>query len=351
MRVRLGLIAPILLLAACGSYQSTFTPIEDGGAGDDLAGEAPVDLAGQPVSDLAQPAVGLTTAVQVYVEPAAGFTPLTNAIKAAKSSIHLEMYLLTNSTLTNALITAKNRGVDVKIILEDNPTGSSNATVFNQLKTAGVAVQYGNPAFNFTHAKSMIIDGTALWAMTMNFSTAAVTDNREYILVDTDPGDIAEAEAIFQADWNRTKSTAARLIVAPDNATVRLLDLVRGAQSEIDIEWESFSESTIGNAVMERLRAGIKVKIMLPPDIAGSATETLMLNVKAAGAQIKTLANPYIHAKVFLIDRTRGFIGSENGTSNSLQRNRELGVAWRNAQVAAAVGAAFDSDFAAGTAF
>lgn len=345
MRIRLGFVPFFALLAACNpSSNSFFPPDTDAGEIADLAGIL-------PGADLAQPGAGLTTAVQVYVQPAAGYAPLTDAIRAARSSLHMEMYLLTNNTLTNALITAKNRGVDVKVILEDNPNPNSNATSFNTLKNAGVAVQYGNPAFNFTHAKSMVIDGLALWAMTMNFSTSAVTGNREYLLVDTDPGDIAEAEAIFQADWNRTKSTASRLVVSPDNATQRLLELIRGAQSEIDIEWEEFSENTIGAAVMDRIRAGVKVKIIIPPDAAGTPTETLMRNVKAAGAQVKTLSDPYIHAKLFLIDRARGFIGSENGTLNSLQRNREMGVAWVNAQVANAVGAAFDSDFAAGTVF
>ena len=66
---------------------------------------------------------------------------------------------------------------------------------------------------------------------------------------------------------------------------------------------------------------------------------------------MRTLSSPNIHARLVLVDRARGFIGSENATTSSLQNNRELGVLWDNAAVAGSVGSAFDSDFSSGTPF
>lgn len=46
-----------------------------------------------------------------------------------------------------------------------------------------------------------------------------------------------------------------------------------------------------------------------------------------AGIEVRKLPTLFIHAKVFLIDGEWFFVGSENFRSNSLDRNREAGVA------------------------
>lgn len=170
-------LAALALAAGCGGAPG----VADGGDPPDAAG------------DLALPALPLATQVSVYVEPAAGEGPLIAAIGGAKSSVHVEVYLLTDDTITGALVQAHQRGVEVKVIVEQNPMGGGSDAALSQLTAAGVPWQYGNPAFTFTHEKAMILDGDVLWAMTGNLSSSAFSQNREYILVDTDAADAAEA--------------------------------------------------------------------------------------------------------------------------------------------------------------
>ena len=65
-----------------------------------------------------------TQGVQVFVEPDAGEHPITNAIEAAKKSVWLEMYILSDRNVIRALEDAANHGVDVRVMLEPHPYGS-----------------------------------------------------------------------------------------------------------------------------------------------------------------------------------------------------------------------------------
>src|SRR5947207_674774 len=74
-------------------------------------------------------------------------------------------------------------------------------------------------SFTYTHEKCVILDGTSVWIMTMNLTYSSPTSNREYLAIDTDTDDIAEAEQIFQADFAAASgSFTGKLLVAPVNA-------------------------------------------------------------------------------------------------------------------------------------
>jgi phosphatidylserine/phosphatidylglycerophosphate/cardiolipin synthase-like enzyme len=328
-------------------------PTDDAGDAVDLTVPPTVDLAGvdlygvHPTADLTMLPLQLTTAVTVHVMPDEGDTPSLNAIKNAKKSINVEVYLLTTNTFISALTAAKGRGVTVKVILEQHPQAGDNTGAFNTLTGAGVLTAWSNPVFTFTHEKAMIIDGTTLWAMTSNLSAASFTSNREYQLVDTDPADIAEAQAVFDADWARTTPTVSKLVIANNNAAPKLNSFFATAGQSLDIEWEELTDNTVGFAIQQRAKAGVATRIILP----SGADTTLAGALKASGVQVRLLTNPYLHAKMIVADHDHGFIGSENATFNSLNQNRELGVLWSNAQVGQICETAFNKDWAAAAPF
>ncbi len=340
---------PLLIaLAGCTTtVADDVLPPDDGGAAADLATPAPGD--GAAALDLAAPPPpGYTASLLLHVEPDDGIAPVSAAIDGAGKSLDVTVYLLSDNTVVNKLIAAKKRGVAVRVILEQSPMADSNATVFQQLQSAGVPVAWGNPAFTYTHEKAIIVDGKALWAMTGNLSAAAFSANREYIAVDSDPADVAEAEAVFAADWARTAATAARLAVAPENGRARIDFVLQGATKELDVEWEELSDNDIASRLQAAAKAGHAVKVIAPSGPA-PATMNMLSALKAGGVQVRLATKLYMHAKMVLADRARGFIGSENATLSSLGGNRELGVVWQNAQVAQRLAATFDADWAAAT--
>jgi phosphatidylserine/phosphatidylglycerophosphate/cardiolipin synthase-like enzyme len=287
------------------------------------------------------------------VEPSDKGAALLAAINAAKKSVHMTMYLLTSTDIEDALVSAKKRGLEVKVVLNKNfpaPTSTTNASAYSTLSKAGIGVVYASTDFTYTHEKCVIIDGNEAWIMTMNLSASAATSNREYIAIDDDAQDVAEAEAIFAADYAMTSyKPSGKLVVAPNNARSLLLQFIATAKSKIDLEDEEFSDTNITAALAAKCSGGIPTRIVLA-DASTTAQATALQSLKAAGCKVVITTSPYIHAKTIVIDGANAFIGSENLTTPSLMYNRELGLFLNKASEVAKILKAIDTDYAKGTA-
>jgi len=109
--------------------------------------------------------------VHLFVEPQAKGAPVLAAIRGATRSIWIEMYLLTNCDVIYALEDAAHRGVETRVLLEMTPYGGSDVSphlLSEKLTAAGVTVRPSNPAFTFTHAKTLLVDGSAAYIMTFD---------------------------------------------------------------------------------------------------------------------------------------------------------------------------------------
>lgn len=295
----------------------------------------------------------------VQVMPSDRGASILDAIRNAKTSIHMEMYLLTNDAVIAALRTAKQAGRDVKVVLnKDFPTGGNgNLDAYNQLRAGSVEVVYAPPAFTFTHAKTMVIDGTSGWIMTMNLTQTSPIDNREYLVRITGKDEVAELETIFQGDFaNVSKDIPGRLVVSPATATPvdpqkRLVSLIQQAKKDVDLEGESLADTFVVEALVAAKRAGKNVRIILNDREPSPGQDTAIAALRAAQIPIVKVGTPDIHAKAIVIDKTRAYIGSQNFTQTALLKNREVGVLTDNATEVGKVAATIDADFAKGTPF
>src|SRR5262249_7158160 len=151
-------------------------------------------------------------------------------------------------------------------------------------------VVWSSSGFTYTHEKCVIIDGAQAWIMTMNANTSSPTSNREYLAIDTDPVDVAEATAIFQADHALSAITpTGPLVVADTNARSMLVALINGATKTIDLEGEEFSDLNHGGVVDALVAAaarGIAVRIVVANETPTTSETTAIARVKQAGAQI-----------------------------------------------------------------
>jgi phosphatidylserine/phosphatidylglycerophosphate/cardiolipin synthase-like enzyme len=344
------------LASACAPQPPvTIFPADAGLLPEDADVSAPDASGSSP--DAAQPADAGSTpsTVTVIVEPSDRAGALLAAINAAKTSLHVTMYLLTDYRFTNALIARHQAGVEVKVVLNQNfPSGQSNgnANSFTRLTNAGVSVVWASSTFTYTHEKCVIIDGSSAWIMTMNLTSSAPTSNREYLALDTDPADVAEAEAIFAGDFaGMPPGTASGdLLVAPLNARDRLVGMIGGAQHTVDIEDEEFSDYMIANAVADAAGRGVKVRIVIANSTPTASQSAAVSQVKIAGASVVATASPYIHAKAIIVDGSVLFVGSENLSTGSLQHNRELGLITNAPAEIAKVAAAIGTDYGNGVA-
>lgn len=156
------------------------------------------------------------TIVSVYFSPKNKVfrTDLHDLLANAKKTIYVEMFYLTNKYLINDLIEAKNRGVDVKIILD----ASSTANDFSrqeQLKNAGIPVKIENWGGKM-HTKGASIDNTYYVIGSMNWTGKAELHNDENLLIIKNPQIAQNTTKHFIKIWNIIPDRYLSIIPKPE---------------------------------------------------------------------------------------------------------------------------------------
>lgn len=102
-------------------------------------------------------------------------------VNNAKKYIYMPVFVITHKPLETALLKAKERGVDVKLIVDATNVYATKSSV-QALRAAGVQVKVENYAGKL-HSKSMIIDDEFILAGSMNFSRSGESRNDENMLI------------------------------------------------------------------------------------------------------------------------------------------------------------------------
>jgi len=140
------------------------------------------------------------TELEVYFSPAdKSSRRVVELINNAKDYIYIPTFLITHKEITQALINAKSRGIDVKIIMDANATGTRNIK-YKELRAAGIALKFENFAGKL-HSKTMIIDDCYIVMGSMNFSNSGENKNDENMLVITNSHFASEYKKFFMYLW------------------------------------------------------------------------------------------------------------------------------------------------------
>ncbi len=110
---------------------------------------------------------------------------ILDEIAAARQSIRVQAYSFTAHDISDALIAAAKRGVDVAVIVDKSQT-SERYSVLSDLNDAHLAV-YIDYCCAIAHNKVIIIDEHRLLTGSYNFTKAAESKNAENLLVLEDP--------------------------------------------------------------------------------------------------------------------------------------------------------------------
>ncbi len=120
-------------------------------------------------------------------------------INGAGNYIYIPTFLITHKDITNALILAKSRGVDVKIIMDANSVNTRNIK-YKELRAAGIPLKFENYAGKL-HSKTMIIDDCYIIMGSMNFSNSGENKNDENMLVISNRKFASEYKKFFMYLW------------------------------------------------------------------------------------------------------------------------------------------------------
>lgn len=296
--------------------------------------------------------------VTLFTEPDAGVAPVLDAIRGARKSVDVEVYIFTEKAVLESLKAAKDRGVKVRVLMEKEPFNPGNPSqplpvnyaAAKYLKENGVTYGWTGDAFNFTHQKSLVVDGQTAVIMTSNLTKGAFTKNREYGILDRDPADAAVTQQIFDADWaHKPISVSSRnLVVSPDNSRPQLEKLISSARKSIHVQDEVMADPAVFKLLGDRAKAGVDVRVQLGR-LSGSADEDAKAALLAAGVRhVRVVDSPTLHCKMILADQKSAYVGSINLTTNSLEKNRELGVIVDDPRTVADISATAEKDWANG---
>ncbi|MEA2513414.1 MAG: cardiolipin synthase [Thermomicrobiales bacterium] len=291
--------------------------------------------------------------VGIFVEPDDGRKPILDELAAARRSVDLQVYLLSDNEIINALIAADRRGVRVRVMLEENPFGGpgNQPAIFARLEDNGVEVRWSPDPYRFAHIKTFVIDDAVAIIMNLNLTKSAFTGNREFAAITTRPAEVAVAEAIFEADWAGSADPPdGDLVVSPSSSRRELLDLIEGAQTSLDIYAEVVRDAEAVVALADAAERGVGVRLIVPNE-KDEDLRAVLFRLIDDDVAVRTLPGLYVHAKLIVADERIAFIGSQNFTATSLDKNRELGLLVNDPALLHRLDQTFESDFAAGRPF
>jgi cardiolipin synthase A/B len=269
--------------------------------------------------------------------------PIIGAIDGARKSVRLKMFLFSDPDLVKAVIRARKRGVDVRVML--NPARrsgeSENAPTRKTLTEAGIKVLDTNPAFDVTHEKSMVLDEDAALVQSLNWDTKNLTQTRDYAVITREPAEVAEVAACFEADWARKPfvvNDKTLLIWCNGNGRDRIAQFIDDTKESLFLQNERYQDPVIIERLVRAATRGVKIHLMARPPHKIKKEKLIEavggLRILAdVGVKVHKLQHLKLHGKMLLGDKARAIVGSINLAPGSFDSRRELAIESKQAGV------------------
>lgn len=298
------------------------------------------------------------------ITPEDGHKLFLDNIDAAKSSINLMMYHLSDLDVENHLLAAAQRGVKIQIILDGKVISAGTAkSIADNMQAHGIAVKASSPFFSISHAKSATFDHA--WALVTSINLTRTADFTRDFGIRTEDSDVVnEFDKVFATDWENADTKAGntpdlsveKLAWSPVNSKDKLLALIQSAQNSVYLEVENLGDKDILAALETKAKNGVKVVVVVPACVEGGGTRNVPFMKELASNGVEAIlsvppysnSNPYIHAKSIVVDGQTFYVGSENFSYNSLTAARELGIIEQDSDISGAIQNTIASDASLG---
>jgi phosphatidylserine/phosphatidylglycerophosphate/cardiolipin synthase-like enzyme len=270
-------------------------------------------------------------------------------INSAQTSLDVAIYELNLDPIGDALLAARERGVNVRLVTDSDSLAEDKTLMRLQQATLPMVADNRQPIM---HNKFVVVDDLAVWTGSWNFTSNDTFRNNNNAIYLWSP-EIAHnysdefAEMFSQkffgpTSLSRTANPRVQLgnsivetCFAPeDKCADQLIVLLRRAQHSIRFMAFSFTQAGIGQAVIDRAKAGVIVQGVM--ETRGSETQASQLQrMKRQKLDVWADGNPYtLHHKVFIIDEQIVTLGSFNFTDNANQSNDENMLIIQNSDIA-----------------
>jgi len=266
---------------------------------------------------------------------------LTTLIDSATRSVDMAIYQLDLPNVTQALLNAKKRGCNVRVVTDiDILNDPKENPSFKKLQAAGIPVVGGNPNA-IMHNKFVVVDEATVWMGSWNFTTNdTYRYNNNAILIHS-PELARNYTVTFEKMWRDKQFgpsrkpggttpiltiggvTVENYFAPEDKVASKIIARLQKAQKSIHFMAYSFTDDAIGSIIRAKAKAGIKVRGVF--ERTGSETAySEYPRMKAQGLDVLQDGNPYLmHHKVFIVDEATVILGSFNFSKNAEEENDE----------------------------
>lgn len=275
---------------------------------------------------------------------------LASAIDQVRSTLDIAAFEFNNPAITEAVLRAHERGVTVRVVTDDEfGTEDDDATLVD-LELVGIPI-VDDARSGLMHNKFMILDSLTVWTGSTNFTVNGIYRNNNNMLA------IRSVRAVqaFQSEFDEMfigrsfgttspQGNSAAFVqdgspieiyfASEDDVIGPIIRAVGAARSQIRFMTFSFTENTLGDAMLARHEQGLSVEGVF--ETTGSGTEFSNMNrMFCAGVPVFRDGNSFaMHHKVIIIDDDTVITGSFNFSNNAVSRNDENLIIIRNRDIA-----------------
>jgi phosphatidylserine/phosphatidylglycerophosphate/cardiolipin synthase-like enzyme len=305
-------------------------------------------------------APGKTDHLSIRKNPAAG---LIGIINRSKNTILGAFYEISEPRIVAALIQARRRGVDVKLVTETD-TARKRKNIQNQWNEAGIEIVYDNGK-GLMHNKFAVIDGSYVWTGSYN-PTVNDTEKNNNNAICIRSARLAEiyrnefmimfSEKIFGSRrkagpfsdmgdkyYVKIDGTDINAYFSPeDNVERIILKRLSKAKSSIHFMAFAFTSDHIGEMMIKMFKQGVPVYGLFErKGTKDSHSEYTKMKLEGLAVKIDHNRN-LMHHKVIIIDEYRVITGSYNFSRNAKKFNDENILIIDNRDIAAEYTAEFN---------
>jgi phosphatidylserine/phosphatidylglycerophosphate/cardiolipin synthase-like enzyme len=267
---------------------------------------------------------------------------LISMIRDCHKSFHGAFYDISSMKIADELIAAHNRGIDVRLVTEKD-TFSGDA--ITKILESGIPVVTDSGP-GLMHNKFAIADGSSVFTGSYNTTdNCTLKNNNNAIIVHSQElAEIYTSEFSEMFDHrifaNRREHGAfaelqkkyyvkldginINVYFAPEDNVEKIIhDRIKKARESIRFMYFSFTSDNIGELMIEKFKAGIKVQGVFEKKGSGSE-HSEYIKMKIEGLPVRLDKNRHVmHHKIIIIDDVRVITGSYNLSNNANKRNDE----------------------------
>jgi phosphatidylserine/phosphatidylglycerophosphate/cardiolipin synthase-like enzyme len=130
---------------------------------------------------------------------------LISFLNAARRTLDLCVFTITDDRISSAIITAHRRGVVVRILTDDDKSHDLGSDT-DALRSEGIAVRMDDTPAHMHH-KFAIADGAVLLTGSFNWTRSASTSNQENFIITNDAQLVSAFAKEFEKLWSRFART------------------------------------------------------------------------------------------------------------------------------------------------